>query len=256
MNDYKRLEMIKDRHWTNILKCDILSKYAGLVNSDENIRHEGMHIKLDKEEKYVHNLKMDNKVYRDLVRKSKNQNKDTLLLGIENRNLVEKYKNLQPDGIKSITESDINRFNYKSNKIINKTNIRHRELEDIQKCLLEMDKDIIENAKTKEIMEIRKIDKKLALVHMHNKKTELMVNFAKRNLSIYDTVIEQLRQDVELMGKNVIKTLEIGTFFKEDEATFIQSYINEKTDIDNRINKDMVRINQLNSIIDSLERSR
>lgn len=256
MNDYKRLEMIKDRNWTNILKCDLLTKYAGLINASENIRHEGMNIKLNKENKYVHNLKIDNKIYRDLARKNKSQNNDSLLSGIENRILAERYKNLHPDGIKSITESNINRFNHKSNVIIKEINRRNRELEDIRKLLLEIDKNIIDDTTTKEIMEIRKIDKKLALVHMYNKKTELMVNFAKRNLSMYNTVIEQLRQDVGLMGKNVMKALEIGTFFKEDEATFIQSYIDEKTDIENRINKDLVRINQLNSIIESLERSR
>lgn len=254
MNDYKRLDMIKDRHWTNILKCDLLSKYAVLVNADDNIRHEAMDIKLNKEKKYVHNLKIDHKIYRDIVRKSKN--KDLLLSGIENRILAERYKSLHLDGIKSITEGNINRFNHKSNKLIKETNKRNRELEDIQKCLLEVDKNIIEDITTKKIMEIKKIDKKLALVHMYNKKTELMVKFAKHNLSLYDTTIEQLRKDIGLMAKNLMKALEIGTFFKEDEANFIQSYIDEKTDIENRINKDMVRINQLNSIIDSLERSR
>lgn len=256
MNDYKRLEMINDRHWTNITKCDILAKYAGLIEADKNIRDKGLDIKLNNEKRYVHDLKKENRTYRELTKKTKNQNNDSLLSGVQDRILVERYKSLRPDGIKLITEGNIFRITHKSNRLIEEINKKNYELEDIQASLLDINENIIEDTLKQEIIEIRKIDKKLALVHMYNKKTKLMVDFAKHNLSIYDTIIEQLRNDVGLIGKNIVKALEIGTFFKEDEANFIQNYLDEKTCTENHINKDMVRINQLNSIMDSLERSR
>lgn len=256
MNTYERLEMINDRRFTNTTKCDILTNKAKLVEAEEHVCLEGMDIHLKNEKKYVHDAKKDIRMYHRLLKKIHYHNNDVLLSGIENRVLADKYRNLKPDKIISITEGFIHNVVNKSNTLTKKIQKRKDKLNNIEKHLLQKEVGPIKDTKTQEIMEIKKIDKKRALIDMNNRKIQLMVNFAKQNLTMYDTVLELLQNDSGLIGIDIMKELEMGTFFKEDEANFIQSYIDEKTETENRINKDMKRVTQINSIMDSLERSR
>lgn len=256
MKSYRRLEMINDPHFTNTTKCNILTNKAKLIDANKHICLEGMNINLKNKKKYVHNAKKDVKTYQKLLKKIHYHNNDILLSGIENRVLAERYKNLKPENIISITEGFIHGVVNKSNTLAKKIQKRKDKLDNIVKHLLQNEVDSIKDTKIREIMDIKKMDKKRALIDIINRKTQLMVNFAKQNLTMYDTVIEQLQNDIGLMGVDIMKELEMGTFFKEDEANFIQSYIDEKTKTENRINKGMQRVNQISSIMDSLERSR
>lgn len=259
MNEYERVKMIKDRRWTNTLKCDILENIAKLGEAKEYIRHAGMKSTIKNEKLYLNYLRNDLKKYEPVIKEINNNFKDKILTGIEDRTLVKRFKYLDPNGIKSSINRSIFKIGKKSNLLVVEINKKKNQLRRIQNRVYKQHKDEseYEDTRTKEILlKIANIEKKIALVDLNNRKTGEMVDYAKQNLIMYDSIIEQLRKDSGEMAINIMKEIEIGTYFKEDAANYIQNFIDEKTENEKCINKEMLHIDQLNSIMDSLEHTR
>ncbi|VVC36856.1 Hypothetical protein CINCED_3A000984 [Cinara cedri] len=247
--------MTKDWRWTKTLKCDIIKNITRLGNAEKCARLVGMDMILKNEDKYHEDLKRDIQQFKDETKKINTGN----LTGIESRTRKERYGRLKPKEIKLSIWHSLNRINNESNLLINRISKIKKKLKNTQKrwSELQFNNQHGTDEKTKVAMgKMAVVDKKLALVDLNNRKTSEMVNYARQNLIVYDTLIEQLQVEVANMATAIMKEIEIGTMFKEDAANYTQSYIDQKLENEIYVNKEMFRVDQLNSIMDSLEHNR
>lgn len=260
MNEFERVKMMNDPRWTINSKCDIIENLMKLGEAEKDARHAGMNVEFQNETKCLQNLKKDIKKYQQSIKDANTHYKETILSGIDDRTLVEKYRYIHPDGIKSRIDYSIHKIREESDflkTIIEKKRkmlerIKHEYYSDQENC-----ETTSTYNKAKIVMsKVADMDKKIALVDLNNRKTEEMIDLAKQNIFKYDFLIEQLQNDTGEMATNIMKEIEIGTYFKEDAANYIQNKIDEKTAIGKRINKEMFRMDKLNSIMDSLEHNR
>lgn len=259
MDEYEQIEMIKDRRWTNTLKCDIFENIVKLGKVKEYIRRRGMKSTLKNEKLCLNYLRNDLKKHEPAIKEINNNFKDKILSGINDRSLVKRFKYLDPNGIKSSISRSIFKIGKKTNLLIVEINKKKIQLRRIHNRMykLHTDKSEHEDIRMKEILsKIASMEKKIALVDLNNRKTSEMVDSTKQNLNMYDKILEQLRKDSGEMAINIMKEIEIGTYFKKDAANYIQNFIDEKTENEKFINKEMFHIDQLNSIMDSLEHTR
>lgn len=260
MNEFKRVQMMNDRRWTVNTKCDILENVMKLSEAEKNARHAGMDVELKNQIKYLQDLKKDIKNFNKSIKDANTNYKETILSGIEDRTLVEKYRDIHPEGIKMRIDHSIHKIRYESNLMRIKIDKKKDILEKIQAQYYSKQQVIkIDSVDTQIKVTLSKIadmDKKIALVDFNNRKTEKMIDLTKQNVFKFDLLIEQLQNDSGEMARNIMKQIEIGTYFKEDSANYIQTKIDEKAKFEKRMYKDMFRIDQLNSIMDSLEHNR
>lgn len=260
MNEFKRVEMMNDRRWTVNTKCDILENIMKLSEAEKHARLAGMDVEFQNQVKYLQDLKRDIKNFHKSIKDANTNYKETILSGIEDRTLVEKYRDIHPEGIKSRIDNSIHNIRYESNLMKIKIDKKKSILQKIQAQYYSKEEvvkiDSVDTQTKVTLSKIADMDKKIALVDFNNRKTEKMIDLARKNVFKYDLLIEQLQNDAGEMATNIMKEIEIGTYFKEDSANYIQSKIDEKTKIEKHMFKEIFRMDQLNSIMDSLEHNR
>lgn len=259
MNEYALVEMMKDRRWTNTLKCDIIHNITRLGESEKCAHLVGMDMIMRNEAKYHVELKKDVKNYNNETKEMNTGYISKILTGIESRTRKERYGHLNPFEIKSSIWHSLNHNHNESNVLVKKIIETKNILKTIQErwSRLQINDKHATDEKTKAAMgKIAKVEKKIAMVNLNNRKTSEMVNYAKQNLIMYDTLIAQLQVEVAKMATDIMKEIEIGTMFKEDAANYTQSYIDQKLANEIYVNKEIFRVDQLNTVMDSLEHNR
>lgn len=259
MNEYQRVKIMQDRRWTNSLKCDIIQNITRLGEAEKCTRFRGMDIIMKNEKKYHAKLKRDIKKYHSETKDMNAGYMNKILTGVEDSIRKVRYGRLHPKDVKLSIWNSLNRIHNESNMLkrqINETVIIINNARDRFSKLKFNDKHATDK-KTNVIMgKISNVEKKTTLVHFNNRKISEMVDYARQNLVMYDSLIEQVQSEVSKMSTNIMKIIEIGTMFKEDANSYAQNYINEKLSYENFINRGMFRLNYLNSIMDRLEHNR
>lgn len=262
MNDFERLQMMNDPRWTNTQKCDILKNVAEMGEAEYRARLAGMETAFRAECQQIRNLNSDIKKYELLMQKIRENYKDKILSGIKNQNLVQRYGHLHPKDVKASIARSIYKIANESNLLAPEIEKKKLKLTELREQLVYdrvrmAKKHVTDNENAKAIMaKVADMDTRIALVDLTNRKTEEMLDLVRRNLVQYDTLIEQLQNDAGRMAAYIMQQIEIGTFFKEDEANYIQSRKDVKKATEARIYKDMNDMDHLNAKMDSLERAR
>lgn len=262
MDDFNRLLMMNDSRWTNTLKCDIKKNIVEIGEAEQRARFIGMKTALRAEKQHIINLKLDIKKYKRMGNNIKDNYKTKILSSIKNEDLLKMCRNLHPNIIRPKIIRTIHKVENKSNVIRPKINKKKIILEKIHKRLASnrrktTKKNMLDNKSTEVIMaKVADMETKIALIDLNNRKTEKMLDLVRQNLSLYDRLMEQLQNDAEKMAINIMEEIEIGTFFKEDEANYIQNGKDIKRVMEERMYKDTNRVDHLNAKMDLLERCR
>lgn len=262
MDDFNRLLMMNDSRWTNTLKCDIEKNLVEIGEAEQRARFIGMKTALRAEKQHIVNLKLDIKKYKRMGNSIKNNYKTKILSSIKDEDLFKMCRNLHPNKIRPKIVRNIHKIDNKSNVLGPKINNKKIMLEKIHKRLANnrgktTKKNMLNNKNMEAIMaKVADMETKIALVDLNNRKTEKMLDLARQNVSLYDRLMEQLQNDAEKMAINIMEEIEIGTFFKEDEANYIQDGKDIKKVMEERMYKDINRVDHLNAKMDLLERCR
>lgn len=263
MNDFERLQTIKDPRWANTFKCDIQKNIAEIREDEHAARLVGLDNKYCAESRHIHNLKSIIKEYQVLSKKLQESCKENILSGFDDRHLVERFGYLKPNEIKMNLLQSM--FKIKCEMKSTLTNVRNKvgQLRNVHRKLIrkqakmDSNKHLIDDKYTKVIMtKVGDMDSKIALVELYNKKTEKILDLVNQNLFHYDNVLEQLQNDAAKMSAQILEVIEVGTFFKEDEANFIQTFKDTKNHTELRMQEEIKRMNTLKKNIDLLEHSR
>lgn len=262
MNDFERLQMINDPRWTNTQKCEILKNVAEMGEAEYSARLTGIETAFRAEFQQIQNLNSDIKKYKLLMKKIRENYKDKILSGIKDQNLVERYGNLHPSDVIASIARSIYKIENESNLLAPEIGRKKRKLAELREQLVYdrarmAKKHVTDNETAKAVMaRVADVDTKIALVDLSNRKTEEMLDLVGQNLVRYDTLIEQLRNDAGRMAAYIMQQIEIGTFFKEDEANYIQGRKDVQRATEARVFGDMNGMDHLNAKMDSLERAR
>lgn len=258
MNEYQRVEMMEDKRWTNILKCDIMENITKLGDAEKHDRLAEIDVAMLNENIHLQDLKKNIGKYHEEFKVVNEDFKDIILSGAGSKILLERYRYLHPDKIKLSMNNSIHTINNASNARIERFNIAVKKLEEIHRHpTLKKNEQHIKENKMKEIMGkiVNKV-KRTALVDSTKRTTKKMVDDVKQNLIKYDTVIEQLQNDAKSMAVIIMKEIETGTNFNQDSVNYIKSYFSEKDANEKSINTNTSYIDKINAIMDSMERSR
>lgn len=230
MNDFQLVHSMKDRRWTNAIKYDRIKQLTELAEADKNVRRAGLDEALRNQETFIYNLTSDIQSYQRTLRDSKNMK--NILGTVTDRNLVARYRHLQPNEIKSSVDRHINKTRKQIDLLAIQNETKLKQLEEIQVRVIKMkaEKNMFNDSIGSNLIndDIIDIDEKIKLVTLNINKTNRMIDLTKKNLSVYDTLIGQLEKDAGELASHIMNTIKIGTYFKEDEANFIQNYIDEK----------------------------
>lgn len=259
MNEFDRVNIMEDQRWTNNLKCDIMENITKLGDAEQRDRLAEMDVTLLNENMLLCDIKKNIGKYYEQFKEVNGDFKDMILSGTGCRTLLERYRPLFPDQIKSSMNHSINTTTNVTNSRLKQVNNALNKLE-IMRRTANPQKEGQKHIKTKKMETImgkvaNKV-KRIALVDLTQRKTKKMVDEVKQNLIRYDIVIEQLQNDARTMALNIMKDIETGTNFNEDSANYIKSYFSEKDEKEKCINKHKSHLDKLNSIIDSMERTR
>ncbi|CAH1731997.1 unnamed protein product [Aphis gossypii] len=259
MNEYERVNMMEDKRWTNILKCDIMENTTLLGDAEHRDRMAGLDVKLKNENNHIHELKNNIKKCYVQFKEVNEDFKDLILSDAGSKVFLERYRYLHPDKIKSSINNSIHTITKVSNARVEQFKTAIKNLEDIERRPNPQkgEQHYIKKRKMEKTMGkiVNKV-KKIALVDFTKRKTKSMVNDVKQNLIKYDTVIEQLQTDAKAMAMVIMKEIETGTNFNEDTANYIKTYFAEKDAKEKSIGKNTSYLDKLNSIMDSMEYSR
>ncbi|XP_025198001.1 uncharacterized protein LOC112596499 [Melanaphis sacchari] len=259
MNEYERVNMMEDKRWTNILKCDIMENITQLGNAEQRDRLAALDVNLLNEKIHLYDIKKKIKKYYEQFEEANGDFKDIILSDAGNKILLERYRHLHPDKIKLSINNSIHTITHVSNARVEQFKTALKTLENLQRHPnpQKSEQQHIKKKKMEATMGkiVNKV-KKIALVDFTKRKTKNMVNDVKQNLIKYDTVIEQLQNDAKAMAMVIMKEIETGTNFNEDSVNYIKSYFAEKDAKERFIGKNTSYIDKLNSIMDSMEYSR
>lgn len=259
MNEYQRVEMMEDKRWTNILKCDVMENITKLGDAEQHDRLAEMDIKLLNENNHLQDLKKNIGKYYEEFKVVNGDFKDLILSGTGSKILLERYRHLHPDKIKLSMNNSIHTIANTSNARVKRFKIALEKLEDIHRYPnpKKDDQQHIKRNKMEATMGkiVNKV-KRIALVDSTKRTTKKMVDGVKQNLIKYDTVIEQLQSDAKSMAVIIMKEIETGTNFNQDSVNYVKSYFAEKDANEKCINTNTSYIDKINAIMDSMERSR
>jgi len=259
MNEYQRVEMMEDKRWTNILKCDIMENITKLGDSEQHDRFAEMDVTLENENIHLQELKKNIGKYYEEFKVVNGDFKDIILSGTGSKSLLERYRHLHPDKIKLSMNNSIHAIANASNARVRRFKIALKKLEDIRRYPnLEKDeqKHIKRNKMEATMGKIVNKVKRIALVDSTKRMTKNMVDDVKQNLIKYDTVIEQLQNDAKSMAVIIMKEIETGTNFNQDSVNYVKSYFAEKDAEEKCISTNTSYLDKINAIMDSMERSR
>jgi hypothetical protein len=253
MNEYERVNMMEDNRWTNILKCDIMENITQLGDAENRDRLSALDAKLLNENIHLHNIKKNIGKYYEQFKEANEDFKEFILSDAKSKILLERYRHLHPDKIKSSINNSIHAINIISNVRVENFKTALKNLENLKSHPKpqKSKQGYIKKKKMEATMGkiVNKV-KKIALVDFTKRKTKNMVNDVKQNLINYD------QTDAKAMAMVIMKEIETGTNFNEDSVNFIKSYFAEKDAKERFISKNTSYIDKLNSIMDSMEYSR
>ncbi|XP_003243194.1 uncharacterized protein LOC100572209 [Acyrthosiphon pisum] len=259
MNEYQRVEMMEDKRWTNILKCDIMENITKLGDAEQNDRFAEMDVNLVNENIKLQDMKKNIGKYYEKFKVVNGDFKDIILSGAGSKSLLERYRHLRPDQIKLSMNNSIHTINNASNARVRRFKIALKKLEDIHRHPnpKKGEQQHIKRNKMEATMGkiVNKV-KRIALVDSTKRTTKNMVDGVKQNLIKYDTVIEQLQNDAKSMAVIIMKEIETGTNFNQDTVNYVKSYFAEKDAEEKSINTNTSYLDKINAIMDSMERSR
>lgn len=254
--EYKRVKMMNDERWTNAIKCDIMKTFTDLLEVQNNNRQEGLDVILDEEKQYLHELKSNVKKNRLIMKEGITDFKEKML-SKTNRKLLERYRYTHPDEIKSSIKRSIHQINYGANILITQINQKKSELRKLNNSYEFQHKKTINYGNFKGIMRnFTNIDDKIRLANFKKRKMKNMVNLAQQNLNKYDSLLEQLHNDQEEMATNIMNEIEIVVQFERETNNYTQQLKNEILASQKQRIKQVGKIEQLNFMSDSMDRSR
>ncbi|CAI6356831.1 unnamed protein product [Macrosiphum euphorbiae] len=259
MNEYQRVEMMEDKRWTNILKCDIMENITKLGDAEQHDRFAEMDVNLVDENINLQDLKKNIGKYYEQFKVVNGDFKDLILSGAGSKSFLERYRHLHPDKIKLSMNNSIHIITNASNARVRRFKIALKKLEDLQRYSnpKKGKQQHIKRSKMEATMGkiVNKV-KRIVLVDLTKRTTKNMVDDVKQNLIKYDTVIEQLQNDAKSMAVIIMKEIETGTNFNQDSVNYVKSYFAEKDAEEKSINTNTSYIDKINAIMDSMERSR
>ncbi|XP_060856443.1 uncharacterized protein LOC132934181 [Metopolophium dirhodum] len=259
MNEYQRVEMMEDKRWTNILKCDIMENITKLGDAEQHDRFAEMDVNLVNENINLQDMKKNIGKYYEQFKVVNGDFKDIILSGAGSKSLLERYRHLHPDKIKLSMNNSIHTITNASNARVRRFKIALKKLEDIHRHpnpKKGKQKHIKRHKMEATMGKIVNKVKRIALVDSTKRTTKNMVDGVKQNLIKYDTVIEQLQNDAKSMAVIIMKEIETGTNFNQDSVNYVKSYFAEKDAEEKSINTNTSYLDKINAIMDSMERSR
>lgn len=259
MNEYQRVEMMEDKRWTNILKCDIMENITKLGDAEQHDRLAEMDVLLENENIHLQDLKKNIGKHYEKLKVVNGDFKDIILSGTGSKSLLERYRHFHPDNIKLSMNNSIHRITNVSNARVRRFKIALKKLEDIHRYSNPKNDEqqhIKRNKMEATMGKIVNKVKRIALVDSTKRMTKSMVDGVKQNLIKYDTVIEQLQNDAKSMAVIIMKEIETGTNFNQDTVNYVKSYFAEKDAEEKSISTNTSYLDKINAIMDSMERSR
>lgn len=254
--EYKRVKMMNDKRWTNAIKCDIMKTIADFIEIQNKNRQEEFDVIFEKQKQYLEDLKLNVYKNRLVMKDGINDFKDKMLSNT-NRILLERYRCIHPDEIKYSMKRAIHHINYEENVLITQINQKKKELEELNNVHEFQYKSTINRSQRKGIMkDLASIDDRIRLATFSKTKMKKMVNLAQQHLNKYDSLLEQVQNDMEEMATNLMNEIEIGAQFKRDTYKCTKQLKNEMLASKEKRIKQIDKIEQLNTKFDSMARVR
>jgi hypothetical protein len=254
--EYERVKMMNDERWTNARKCEIMKTFTDLLVVQDNNHQEGLDVIVDEEKQYLQDLKSKVKKNRLLMNEGMNDFKDKML-SKTNRILLERYRHTHPDEIKSSMKRSINQTKNEANILITQINQKKNEIRELNNAYEFRHKDTISYGNFKKIMRnVTNIDDRIRLAKFKKTKMEKMVDRAQQNLNKFDSLLEQLHNDKKEMATNIMKQTKIVVQLKMETNKYTQQLKNEILASQKQRIKQVGKIEQLNFMSDSMDRSR
>jgi len=238
-----------------------MKKYNVINNFELGEDKERTCMHLQNNKNYPIDVKTDIvKKHKKISNKASSDYKEKMLLGIDNRVLVERYKHLHPNEIKFSIKCSIDRINNNSNKLTTKIKGKNDKLKRLQTSVFKKkDVQIIDDVNTKTMMRhIDVMNKKIALVFSNKQKNQEIIDAAKRELNMYDTLIERLKIDDRATNLGMSKNIGASTYFgfKQETENYIQCVFDEVSANEKRTNREIMQLERLKYKMNSLERNR
>jgi len=252
---------MKNKFWTNTLKCDLQKNILDLREKQKHIIDTGMNSIFKSNKLFVKKLKNDIKIYQQAEKQINANYKDKTLSGIKDQHLFERYGKLHPNDIKKSIMRSIYKVNNELNILEPSMEKNKVRLKKIHEQLLykhkKSKKPVLENVKAIRIMlKVSEIEKKIPLLDLRYRKTQQIIDLVKQDLILCDNFLDQLQNDADKLTSNIIEHILVGTYFKEDHSTYNQYFSDIQASMDKHMHNEITRIDLLNAKMDTLERSR
>lgn len=253
----QRLRKKDDMRWTKAMKCYIMNTNTDLIEMQNKDRDKELGDILTEKKQNLNDLGLNVKKNRFIL-KEVMVDFNSKILANTNPILLKRYGKTHPDEIKSSIKRCIHQINVENNTLLTKIEAEQLELRLLKNNSTRFPfKENTDHSKLKRIMEDEaNLDEKIKLARLKKKKMKDMVVLLQKNLNKYDPILDQLSRDKEELAANLMNEIELGVKFESDTNKKTQELKDELFASQKQTIKQTGEIEQINCVVDSIDRNR